>query len=222
MKTTIKILCATILVLTSFKSWSQNNDINEEFASGGFSSIKIGEQEWIVENLNVERFRNGDLIPQAKTDAEWETAGYEGKPVWCYYENNAQNNKKYGKLYNWYAVNDPRGLAPDGWHIPNKNEWTTLIKHLGGKMVAGAKMKASDNWNKEGNGTNESGFNAIPAGDRDYAGSIGCIGLYSFWWSANESNSVDAIACSLSYKNNKVSINSFDKLSGFSVRCIKD
>lgn len=85
-------------------------------------SIKIGNQTWMTENLNVDNFQNGDIIPEAKTTEEWEQAGKRQQPVWCYYDYDINNGKKYGKLYNWYAVNDPRGLAPKGWHIPSDEE----------------------------------------------------------------------------------------------------
>jgi hypothetical protein len=98
----------------------------------------------MAENLNVSTFRNGDPIPEAKTDEEWKKAGKEGKPAWCYYENDPKNGAKYGKLYNWYAVNDPRGLAPAGWHVPSDAEWTTLGDQLGDE--ASNKMKSTSGW----------------------------------------------------------------------------
>jgi uncharacterized protein (TIGR02145 family) len=113
----------------------------ENKASG--QEIKIGPQIWATKNLDVITFRNGDTIPEAKTNEEWKKAGEEGKPAWCYYDNDPENGKKYGKLYNWYAVNDPRGLAPKGWHVPSDAEWIVLIDYLGGEEVAGTKMKSS-------------------------------------------------------------------------------
>ena len=90
----------------------------------------IGEQIWTTSNLNVSKFQNGDPIYEAKTKAQWVKASEDKKPAWCYFQNNAQNGVIYGKLYNWYAVNDPRGLAPKGWHIPTSNEWIELISFL--------------------------------------------------------------------------------------------
>ena len=120
--------------------------------------IKIGQQVWTTENLNVDKFRNGEIIPEAKTAAEWHKAGENKQAAWCYYNNDSSNGTKYGKLYNWYAVNDPRGLAPEGWHIPSDQEWTDLTNYLGGVEQAGAKMKSKEGWLENGNGTNESGF----------------------------------------------------------------
>ena len=91
-------------------------------------TITIGTQVWMTKNLDVATFRNGDPIPQAKTDEEWEKAGENQQPAWCYYDNDPANGAKYGKLYNWYAVNDSRGLAPVGYHIPSDAEWTNTYR----------------------------------------------------------------------------------------------
>jgi uncharacterized protein (TIGR02145 family) len=101
----------------------------------------------MTRNLDVDRFRNGDLIPHIESDEEWIKAGENGQPAWYYYDNDPEYEKKYGKLYNWYAVNDPRGLASKGWRVPSNEEWTTLINFLGGKEVAGHKMKSDNGWN---------------------------------------------------------------------------
>ena len=110
-------------------------------------SVTIGTQVWTTKNLDVATFRNGDAIPQAKTDEEWKAAGDKKQPAWCYYENKTANGTKYGKLYNWYAVVDYRGLAPAGWHVPTDEEWTILSTFLGGEDVAGKKMKSTSGWN---------------------------------------------------------------------------
>jgi uncharacterized protein (TIGR02145 family) len=105
-------------------------------------TVTIGNQVWMTKNLHVSTFRNGDPIPQAKTDAEWKLASENSQPAWCYYENDLSNGEKYGILYNWYAVNDPRGLAPEGFHIPSSSELVELSNFLG--YNAGHKMKSSD------------------------------------------------------------------------------
>ena len=104
-------------------------------------TVTIGTQVWMTENLDVAEFRNGDPIPEAKSNDEWFRAGREGKPAWCYYNNNSENGFKYGKLYNWYAVNDTRGLAPDGWRIPTDKDWVILAKYLRGYSWAGMKSE---------------------------------------------------------------------------------
>ena len=105
-------------------------------------TVTIGTQVWMTKNLNVDKFRNGDPIPEAKTYEEWTEATENREPAWCYYDNNPDNGDRYGKLYNWYAVHDPRGLAPEGWKIPSDDDWSRLTDFLGGKGVAGAKMKS--------------------------------------------------------------------------------
>jgi uncharacterized protein (TIGR02145 family) len=108
---------------------------------GPIKGVAIGSQVWMSTNLNVSTYRNGDVIPQVQDKDTWDklTTG-----AWCYYENNAANGTKYGKLYNWYAVNDARGLAPAGWHIPTDQEWTVLENSLGDD--AGKKMKSTSGW----------------------------------------------------------------------------
>ncbi len=103
-------------------------------------TVTIGNQTWMTKNLDVSTFRNGDTIPEIKDGYEWERAGKEGRPAWCYYDNDTSYGRRYGKLYNWYAVNDPRGLAPVGYHIPSDQEWTMLTDYLG--LNAGSKMKS--------------------------------------------------------------------------------
>ena len=146
----------------------------------------IGLQTWSTQNLNVSHFRNGDTVPEVTTAEEWLKAGNEGKPACCYYNNDPENREKYGKLYNWYAVNDDRGLAPEGWKIPSNRDWKVLTKFLGFEDIAGIKMKASSGWYNNGNGTNESGFNGLPAGHRDLDGSFLYIGHFGIWWCADE------------------------------------
>jgi uncharacterized protein (TIGR02145 family) len=184
--------------------------------------VTIGQQVWMTENLDTEKFQNGDPILQARSSGEWKAYANDGTPAWCYYEKNPLNGKKHGKLYNWYAVNDPRGLAPNGWHIPNNDEWRTLADYLGGDDIAGNKMKSKNAWSDYGNGTNESGFNGFPSGYCLEDGSFTNMGKFGFWWSLTENDEVIAWYSSLFYKNSYLSIHHFSKSFGFSVRCIKN
>ncbi len=157
------------------------------------SEVRIGTQIWMTRNLNVSRYRNGDPIPQVQDPSAWAalTTG-----AWCYYENNTVNGTTYGKLYNWYAVNDPRGLAPTGYHVPSDGEWTTLTTFLGGESVAGGKMKATTLWNSPNTGaTNSSGFTGLPGGIRNRFGSIFDIGFNGNWWSSSEGGAAFAGNC---------------------------
>jgi len=191
--------------------------------------VKIGKQTWATKNLDVSKFRNGEAIPLAKTNAEWKSAGENKQPAWCYYNNDPANGTTYGKLYNWYAVNDPRGLAPNGYHIPTDKEWTTLTTYLGGDWSAGTKMKSSSGW-KSGNNT--SGFNALPGGFRHidgnfdyYVGPGGTIifeGSDAEWWGSSEASTRTAGSIRLDNFGNYSDRSNSTKSLGLSVRCIKD
>ena len=185
--------------------------------------IKIGSQTWSTKNLDVSSFRNGEAIPEARTNAEWQKAGEEGNPAWCYYDSDPANGTRYGKLYNWYAVNDTRGLAPKGWHIPSDDEWTTLTGHLGGDG-SGNQMKTSSGWKDNGNGSNSSGFAGLPGGYRNDDGTFYNIGAFGYWWSSSEYGTYGAWNRVLYFNDgNVVRTNIFYfKEDGFSVRCLGD
>jgi uncharacterized protein (TIGR02145 family) len=117
--------------------------------TGPIKTVTIGKQVWMLENLNVSSFRNGVAIPEVQDEAAWIEAGDNHQPAWCYYDNDPKNGVKFGKLYNWYAVIDTNGLCPQGWHVPSYDEWVILVTYLGGKDVAGAKMKAKPIIKKE-------------------------------------------------------------------------
>ena len=190
--------------------------------------VQIGTQIWMTKNLSVSRYRNGDLIPQVSNPTQWAnlTTG-----AWCYYANNSANGLVYGKLYNWYAVNDARGIAPLGWHVPSDAEWTTLVSYLGFADVAGGKLKAIGTlqagtgvwFTPNGASTNSSGFTALPGGYiADNGSGSFLLSKYGYWWSRTEFGSLRAIARILNYTNGSVTNLEYFKDYGFSVRCIKD
>lgn len=185
-------------------------------------SVKIGDQYWMAENLDVVAFRNGDLIPEAKTVEEWVSAGKLGKPAWCYYENKAENGLKYGKLYNWFAVRDPRGLAPEGWKIPTDRDWIYMTDFLGGDDYCGILMKSVNGWEDGGNGNNRSGFNALPAGSRNPYGEFQYAGKLGYWWTATPADDKLSWYRTIDKSPYYVYRLSYSRLSGFSVRCIKE
>ena len=182
-------------------------------------TITIGNQVWTSKNLDVETYRNGDVIPQVQDQNAWNNL-ITG--AWCYYDNDASNGTKYGKLYNWYAVNDPRGLAPKGFHIPSDAEWEILTDYFDGETAAGAKMKSSFGWNENGNGTNSSGFAGFPGGYRGSSGAFYYIGSDGHWWSATENLSFNAWSRGLTCISGVV-VSYYDfKRNAFSVRCLVD
>ena len=184
--------------------------------------VVIGTQKWTNRNLNVSTYRNGDAIPQVTDLTAWAalTTG-----AWCYYNNDPTTEATYGKFYNWYAVNDSRGLAPLGYHIPSNTEWNTLTTYLGGSGIAGGKIKETglSHWltpNTEA--TNESAFTALPTGYRYFDGVSYNIGKYSYFWSSFELDTTDAFAITSSFDSSSMLNSSSDKKNGFSVRLIKD
>ena len=187
-----------------------------------YTVVKIHNQLWTSENLNVSHFRDGSSIPEIKTKKEWGKAGEEGRPGWCYYNDDPENGKKYGKLYNWFAVNDPRGLAPKGWHIPSDEEWTQLTDSLGGIENAGFKMKSDSGWKNNGNGNNHSLFNGLPGGNCGFTGEINNIGETGYWWSSTKASNMRIWVRILYYDKNTLGREKYYKNYGFSVRYIKD
>jgi uncharacterized protein (TIGR02145 family) len=193
-----------------------------------YKSVVIGNQEWMQYNLNVRKFRNGDPIPVIRTTEEWADAFERQMPACCFFENMKWIGWNYGKLYNWYAVNDPRRLAPEGWHIPSDDEWEKLVTYLGGRDSAGAKLKSRSEW-EDPLGTNESRFSALPGCSRSADGEFHGIEddnnwwkCYGYWWSSTEKEDKTAWCRNLYYANSLVYRESFYKGYGFSVRCLKD
>ena len=197
-----------------------------------YPSVNIGTQTWMQKNLNVSKYKNGDIIPQVTNPTQWAalTTG-----AWCWYNNDsATYAATYGKLYNWYAVNDPRGLAPDGWHVPSDGDWNKLVKYLDANAdttcigctqssMAGGAMKSNTNWNSPNTGaTNSSGFSALPGGSRNADLTFNFIGNNSNWWSSNEAGSTSAGSRNLFYINSNFDRGNYSKSLGFSVRALRN
>jgi len=188
-----------------------------------YNTVQIGTQCWTQSNLRVSKYRNGDNIPNITDGAQWSQTNTNSTGAWCNYSNDASNGTTYGKLYNWYAVNDSRGLCPTGWHVPTDAEWTTLENHLGGSSVAGGAMKSTTGWNYSGNGTNSSGFTGLPGGARVYDGGFHDMGITCYWWSSSVAGSGIAWCFNLIFMT--ANLNRYDYIgprNGFSVRCIRD
>ncbi len=198
-----------------------------------YQSVTNCNQTWTKSNLNVSKYSDGTPIPQVTDPTQWAnlTTG-----AWCYYNNDSANGIIYGKLYNWYAVagiydaasaSNPslrKKLAPIGWHVPSDSEWTQLTDCLGGKSVAGGKMKSEGTtlWLAPNTlATNESGYTGLPAGYRNHYGTYNEIGNYGVWWSSTE-NAPYAWSRSLVSYDDSAFTSSNYKLDGKSVRCLKD
>ncbi len=192
-----------------------------------YKTVKIGNQIWMAENLKVTHYRNGDVIPNLQDDDEWDNE--DGSC--CSYANNKANSEIYGLLYNWFAVNDKRQIAPEGWHVPTDSEWQELVDFLGGDALAGGKMKSPGTidggdglWSGLNKSTtNESGFSALPGGYRYNSGVFDGIGTNAYFWSATESTGGTAWHRYLYHGNSEVSRYDYGwKQGGYSIRCIKD
>ena len=186
-----------------------------------YKTVKIGSQIWMAENLNVSHFRNGDSIPQVKSAEEWIRFGSEGKPAWCYMENDPQNGVRFGRLYNWYAGIDPRGLAPEGWHVATDDEWTGMINYFGGGVLAALKMRTTGLADKDNN-DDQMGFSGLPGGCRNNFGNFYGADSFGYWWSSTEGNSSDAWLRILNYVKCDINSQNFNKSYGTSVRCVRD
>jgi uncharacterized protein (TIGR02145 family) len=193
-----------------------------------YHTVTIGTQVWMVENLKVTRFRNGDAIPKVIDNAEWDGLS---SGAYCEYDNDISNVATYGRLYNWYAVNDSRDTAPIGWHVPTNEEWETLGTYLGGNSVAGGRLKEAggSHWISPNLGaSNSSGYFGLPGGIRaSYEKSIGefkYIGQIGAFWSSTELNESEAWMRFLTNYDGvltKAELPTY-KSFGYSVRCIKD
>lgn len=195
-----------------------------------YNVIKFGNQMWMAENLSVSKFRNGELIPQAKTEKEWIDANDKKQAVWCYYQFNAANGKKYGKLYNWYAVNDERGLAPEGWRVPSLNDWVDLDNTLGGQRKAAQRLKsaAPGEWAEPFTTDSISGFNALPSGAAKgtYQGGELFQDLHykvSWWTSVDAYKDKNLAVVHGIFKGNpdEAKTSTAPKTEGLAVRCLK-
>ena len=191
-----------------------------------YTTVYIGTQQWMAENLKVTKYNDGTPIPNITDNTEWynNTTG-----AFSYYNNDVANNAKYGKLYNWYAVspttNVNKNVCPTGWHVPTDAEWMVLTDYLGGSNVAGGKMKevGTTSWNSPNtDAMNTSLFTGLPAGYRNNDGYYYNIGFYGYWWSSTEGSASNAWYRNLDYNDGIANRNNTNKEDGLSVRCLRD
>lgn len=186
-----------------------------------YKIVTIGTQVWMAENLRTTKYNDNTSIPLVADNTVW---GNLITPGYCWYNNDEATNKPlYGALYNWNTVNTGK-LCPAGWHVPTDDQWTTLTTYLGGENIAGGKLKEIGNihWTNGNVGaTNETGFTALPGGDRDYNGLFTRIGITGIWQSSTPY--VGKAMYLIMYGNQAaVSHSSSAKVNGYSVRCLKD
>lgn len=189
-----------------------------------YTTVIIGTQTWMVENLKTTKFSDGAAIPEVTDNNSWISLNSSAV---CWYNNDLATYKvPYGALYNWYAVNSGK-LCPTGWHVPTQSDWTLLVKTLGGAELAGVKMRETGtaHWVPPNtNATNVSGFTLLPAGDRDgqYDGTFWNITLRTYLWSSTEYSSSEATFIHVDTGNTGATLGHFNKRIGCSVRCVKN
>jgi len=216
---TTGILFVFLVLLTSRNQAQTVTDIDGNL----YDTVSIGTQVWLKENLKVTHYSNGDAIEDAASNATWLnllTGAY------CNYNNNASFAPGYGRLYNWFAVNDSRGICPAGWHPATDAEWSVLTDLLGGEAVAGGKLKETGtiHWSIPNEGaTNEVGFTALGGGYRSNTAAFLGFGSIGSWWCSTESSTTEAWARGIF--NDAVTVDRggyYEKIMGFSVRCVMD
>ena len=188
-----------------------------------YKTIVIGTQTWMAENLRTTRYSNGESLPVVTNDTTWSqlTAG-----AYCNYENTTNDTAiaTYGRLYNWYAVNDSRKIAPKGWHVPTYDEWLVLIHFLGNDTITGGKMKEAGlkHWNSPNTGAdNSSGFTSLPGSFRGFY-VFYSPGIDANFWSGSEFDADNAYGCDNQFQNRTAYCGFSNKQFGFSIRCVKD
>jgi len=224
MKTIIKIAGIVVITILIQSCTKKDDNVIKDIDGNVYTSVTIGTQVWMKENLKTTKYRNGDLIgttTPATLDISVEAAP---KYQWAY-EGNESNVNTYGRLYTWFAVTDTRGICPTGWHLPLDTEWNTLTNFLGGENVAGGKLKerGTIHWVTPNTGaTNRSGFTALPSGlyyDLRIFDSIGYIGA---WWCSTEDLASDSCFRWVTYDHAAVVGIDLNKHFGLSVRCVRD
>lgn len=203
-----------------FRTW--NDEMVFDIDGNPYHTVTIGNQVWLVENLKVTHYRNGEPVELVTDNDAW---GNLTSGAYCNYEHSSAHADVYGRLYNWFAVNDNRNLAPEGWHVASDEEWSTLSATVGGDAIAGGKLKEAGitHWHEpNADATNESGFSALPGGHRDYAGIYTYINYGGGWWCSTGENYNDAWIRYMDYGAFDTWRYLEDKRYGRSVRCVKD
>jgi uncharacterized protein (TIGR02145 family) len=193
----------------------------QEYDGYDYATVQIGTQCWFSENLRSDHYRNGDVIPSNLDDAAWSTTTAGAQ---AYYDNDLANLAVYGRLYNWYAVDDARGLCPSGWHVPSDAEYTTLTNFLGGLSVAGGNMKEAGtaHWGANTGATNSSGFTGLGHGSRYTVGDFISLNYYAYFWSSSDHSNGGSMALLLQFYVNSVQHLPASRRYGFGVRCERD
>lgn len=214
-----------IISLMMANGQSQNNEVVTDHDGNIYHVVTIGGRDWLAENLKVTCYRDGSAIDKVKGSATWEECAENERGAYCDYKNNAANGLIYGRLYNFFAVNDPRGLCPEGWHVASDEEWQAMTDVIGGDSIAGGLLKETGfaHWIRPNSGAvNSYGFSALPGGFRWFSGYCEGLKLRGVWWTSSCANDVDAVTRYMDYQASDCMKDLNNKRHGASVRCIKD
>lgn len=194
-----------------------------DYDGNAYSVVTVGSQCWLAENLKVTHFRDGSPIPVVEDGTAWKNLT---TPAMVSYGNDNANDATYGKLYNWFAIGDPRGICPEGFHVPHDNEWAVLSKYLDpDNEYAGARMKeaGTDHWMEPNEGANNSsGFTGLPGGMRFREGQFDFLGKNGLFWSTREDDDFEGYFLTLSHDDTEARRTVMFKQAGFSCRCVMD
>jgi uncharacterized protein (TIGR02145 family) len=185
--------------------------------------VLIGDSYWLGKNLTVSAFSNGDDILEVSTPEKWVEACAKGIPAYCYYDFNSANAEMYGAIYNFSAISDARNICPKGYHLPTENEWYALIMNLGGRDVAGTKLKSDNNWGREEEYelANASKMNTPGSAGMNEFGEFYENDLSAYFWSSSVSLSGDPIVFVLNDHSGSIDSMVLTKYGGYSVRAVK-
>jgi uncharacterized protein (TIGR02145 family) len=244
MRLKLQIALATIFVVLSsdFSVNAQTNNTNstdsvpsivKDIDGNVYHTVVIGKQVWLQENLRTKKYRNGKSIAKNITKAQWST---DKSGACAVYDNDSIKENAFGLLYNWYAIANPAGLCPVGWHVPKDSEWNTMVKYLDDyadttelkrvqSEIAGGELKEIGyaHWTTPNTGaTGTSNFLGYAGGNKSTDGKCNDVGAYGYWWTATASSAAEAYGRLLSYFNGNIDRFKTSKNLGFSVRCVKN
>jgi uncharacterized protein (TIGR02145 family) len=240
MKTILRVSGIILLIILIHSCKKDEDDAIKDDIGNVYTSVEIGTQVWLAENLKTTKYNDGTPIPHVTDAATWNNLS---TPAYCWYDNSEALYKDiYGALYNWYSVNTGN-LCPAGWHVPSHEEWTTLENYLidngynydgttinnriGKALASNTLWTSSTNTGSVGNSDypdkiNATGFTAFPGGYRYNDGEFDFMGMNAFWWTVTTSNADWAYSRELEFDYPDFFTFNDPKKAGFSVRCVKD
>lgn len=217
-KTTL-LLGMVLLLSVSCKKNKEAKNILEDIDGNRYSTVTIGNQVWMAENLNVTHYRNGDAILKYTNANGW---SMQSKGAYCEYNNEMDKATTYGRLYNWHVISDSRNICPEGWHIPTQEEWDEMINFLGGENNCVNSLKDPSFWPNSNSSSNNSGFSARPGGMRCSGGQFMNLNSEGAWWTISEICINNGKCIKMNGSENKVYRTGLGKKAGLSIRLVKD